>query len=136
MGHIGPQQGLPIACTLTPDAGRAQVEKWRAFNAEYSLGVDRSDDELVVRYEKTDESERRLRKLVAAENSCCSFVDWVIDGNQSELGLIVTGTPGQLAALGIGSSGRSPARAQRRQFNRTREDSPTCGHVVEFRFNV
>lgn len=43
MTHIGPLNGLPIACTLTPAAGKAQVEKWRAFDDDYALETERTD---------------------------------------------------------------------------------------------
>ncbi|MCW4457978.1 hypothetical protein [Microbacterium sp. MPKO10] len=103
MTHIGPLNGLPIACALGPDTGGAQVEKWRAFDAEYALGVERSDAELVVCYERTDDSVRRLSKLVATESACCSFVDWVVDDSHADLRLVVSGTPDQLAALNVGN---------------------------------
>jgi len=102
MDHIGPLNGLPIACALTPDTGRAQVEKWRAFDAEYTLDVERNDVELIVRYEKTEDSVRRLRALVATESTCCSFVNWAIDDSHADLRLVVSGTPEQLAALNVG----------------------------------
>lgn len=102
MDRIGPLDRLPIACALTPETGRAQVEKWRAFDDEYALGVDRSDAELVVHYERTEESTRRLRELVATESTCCSFVDWAIDDSRADLRLVVSGTPEQLAALNVG----------------------------------
>lgn len=52
-------------------------------------------------------SDRRLspalRELVSVASSCCSFVDWrMIGDDQGHLLLVVTGTPEQLAALGIG----------------------------------
>lgn len=78
MTHIGPLSGLPIACTL-PAAGRAQVEKWRAFDEDYALETKRTDTRLTVHYAKVDDSIRRLRELVAVESTCCAFVDWSID---------------------------------------------------------
>lgn len=57
---------------------------------------------LTIHYAKLDDSTRRLRELVAAESTCCAFVDWSIDENHADLRLIVTGTPEQLAALNVG----------------------------------
>ena len=37
MTHIGPLNGLPIACTLTPTAGKAQID---AFMAGHPGGID------------------------------------------------------------------------------------------------
>ncbi|WP_432789353.1 hypothetical protein QYM46_13580 [Brevibacterium sp. K11IcPPYGO002] len=99
----GPLNGLPIACTLTVGAGRDQIERWRAFDDEHALGVERTETRVVMHYARTDVSIRLLRELVAVESSCCSFVDWVIDVDQPDLLLVVTGTPEQLAALSVGN---------------------------------
>lgn len=104
MTHIGPLNELPIACTLTPEAGKAQLQKWRAFDADYALGTDRTNTQLVVRYAKVDDSIARLHELVATESSCCSFVDWAIDHDGADLRLVVTGTADQLAALNVGET--------------------------------
>jgi len=102
MTHIGPLNGLPIACTLTPAAGATQVAKWRALDEDYALETERTDTRLTVHYAKLDDSTRRLRELVAAESACCAFVDWSVDETHADLRLIVTGTPDQLAALNVG----------------------------------
>lgn len=101
MTHVGPLNGLPIACTLTPAAGKAQVEKWRAFDDDYALETERTDTRLTVRYAKVDDSIRRLRDLVAVESTCCAFVSWSIDETHADLRLIITGTPQRLAALNV-----------------------------------
>lgn len=102
MTPTGPLNGLPIACTLTPGAGRDQIERWRAFDDEHALGVERTETRLVVRYARTEASVRRLRELVAVESACCSFVDWRVVDEQVHLRLFVTGTPEQLVALNVG----------------------------------
>lgn len=103
MTPTGPLNDLPIACTLTVGAGRDQVERWRAFDADYLMDTDRTETRLVVHYAKVDDSVQRLRALVDLESDCCSFVDWVIDDNQPDLRLVVTGTPEQLATLNLGN---------------------------------
>lgn len=105
MTHIGPLNGLPIACTLTPAAGKAQIEKWQTFDEEYALGTERTGTRLTIHYAKLDDSTRRLRELVAAESTCCAFVDWSIDESHADLRLIVAGTADQLAALNVESVG-------------------------------
>ena len=99
-------QGLPnavlIACTLTPDAGKEQVEKWRAFDDGYLLDVERGDARIIVHYAKADDSVQRLHDLVAVKSACCSFVDWSIDESHADLRLVVTGSAEQLAALDVG----------------------------------
>lgn len=102
MNRIGPLGGLPIACALTPDAGRVQIEHWRAYDDEHALDVERTETRIVVHYARTDESVRRLHALVEVESSCCSFVDWKVEDEQDYLRLVVTGSAEQLAALDVG----------------------------------
>ncbi len=99
MTQIGPLNDLPIACTLTPDAGKVQVEKWQTFNADYGLTTERTDGRITIHYAKVDDSIRRLRELIETESACCAFVTWDIDDTHHDLRLIVTGSPDQLAAL-------------------------------------
>lgn len=99
---VGPLGGLPIACALAPTAGREQLERWRAFDDEHLLDVERADTRLVVHYAKTDDSAQRLRDLAATESSCCSFVDWEVDDDHADLRRVVTGTPDQLTTLSLG----------------------------------
>lgn len=79
------------------------MERWRAFDADYLIEAERTDIRLVVRYVKVDDSMRRLRTLVDLESDCCSCVDWVIGVDQTDLLLVVTGKPEQLAALSVGN---------------------------------
>lgn len=98
-----PRGDLPIACTLPTIAdAKAQVERWRAFDADYALGSDLTDTELVIHYAKVADSIERLRALVEVERRCCAFVDWRIEEDHPDLRLIATGTPDQLAALNVG----------------------------------
>lgn len=90
---------LPIACALTPDAGRVQLARWRAFDADYALSTERTDSQIVVHYARDEESARQLQQLVATERECCSFVNWTIIDGETDLRLIVTGTRDQLAAV-------------------------------------
>lgn len=107
MSDIGPLNGLPIACALTPTAGQEQVERWRAFDDDYALSIERTETQIIVHYAKVEDSITRLRDLVAAESACCSFARWTIDHAHADLRLIVTGTPEQLAALTITSNAPS-----------------------------
>ena len=102
MSRVGPLDGVPMACTLTPSTGKQQVERWRAFDDDHLLDVERTGTTLTVRYARSADSVRRLRDLVEVESGCCSFVDWTIDDSHDGLRLVVSGTPEQLAALTVG----------------------------------
>lgn len=97
---------LPIACALTPDRGRDQVEKWRAFDNDYLLGVERTETQQTAHYVTGDDSMQRLQELVAIESDCCSFVDWTIDTNHTDLWLVINGSAEQLAALDVEFGGQ------------------------------
>ena len=99
----------PVACTLPFEVAKAQLEKWRAFDAEFAVGAERTDSRLIIRYAKRDGAIRRLHELVAVERRCCAFVDWSIDDRGDDLRLVVTGTPFELDALGR----ELPARGRR-----------------------
>lgn len=101
MTHIGPLNGLPIACTLTPDAGREQLARWQDFDADYALTRDTEAGQLTVHYANNDDSQTRLRELVATESRCCSFVDWRIDDTNHDLRLVIRGTDDAIATLNI-----------------------------------
>ncbi len=103
MTRAGPLNELPIACTLTPGAGKDQAERWHVFEDEYALRDDCVPDKLVVHYARTVVSERRLRELVALEDDCCSLVDRTVDEHQAALRFAVTGDSDQLGALNVRS---------------------------------
>lgn len=60
---IEPLSGLPTACALAPDTGRAQLEKRHAFDDDYLHSVEGAETRMVVHYSKVRDSTRRLRAL-------------------------------------------------------------------------
>ena len=70
---------IPIACTLTPDGFTARMGLIDALAADGL--IDRADTErgLRVRLRDTPEIEQRTRELVAAESSCCAFLDFQLN---------------------------------------------------------
>lgn len=99
---IGPLAEVPLACTLTPDAGREQVQRWRRFDQKHALRRESTPTALTVHYARTPGAVEKLQELVDAESACCSFVDWRIEDDGTDLRLVVSGSPDQLAALSIG----------------------------------
>lgn len=51
---------LPVACTLTPGAGAAQLAAWQEFNDDYLLDIDRTAAQITVHYPKIDDATARL----------------------------------------------------------------------------
>lgn len=98
---IGPLSQVPHACTLTPDAGREQLQRWHQFDRRHALRRESSATALTVHYARTPDGVEELRGLVEAESACCSFVDWHIEDDGARLRLVVSGSAEQLAALSI-----------------------------------
>lgn len=99
MYHLGPLNSIPIACTLSAETGRAQVDRWHRFDDRYALSRTITGDRLVVHYACSDESTAELSELVTTEKSCCAFVTWSVETDNNDLRLVVTGTPEQIEAL-------------------------------------
>lgn len=92
---------LPIACSLSAAEGKAQLDKWRAFDEAHLIATEELPGAYVATYTRDADTERTLRALVATESSCCSFADWSVEASGTDLQLIVRGSPDALAALSI-----------------------------------
>ena len=82
---------LPIACTLTPDAMDARLGLFDALAADGLLERTVTDAGLRVRLRDTPEIERRTRELVAAESTCCAFLDFELGREGGDLVLTIAG---------------------------------------------
>ena len=82
---------LPIACTLTPDGMTARLELIDALTADGLLDRTPTAAGLRVRLRDTPEIERRTRALVAAESSCCAFLDFDLGREGGDLVLDICG---------------------------------------------
>lgn len=81
--------GVPIACTLRPEALRGQVEQWQALlrHADRRAPIDDG-----VRVELSSDSPvQELWRLVAAEQDCCQFLRFAITVDARGVGLEVRG---------------------------------------------
>lgn len=90
---------LPIACTLTPSAGAAQLAAWRAFNTDHLIAVERHAASTVATYANDVDTRARLEALVAAERTCCAFVEWSLEATGDALRVTATGAPDAVASL-------------------------------------
>lgn len=80
----------PLACTLTAGDERSR----RAWIDDLSQRVEsrtQTPDGAVLRFRAEAESELQLRALVAAEASCCPFLELAVTANRDELELTVRG---------------------------------------------
>ncbi len=82
---------LPIACALTPDGMIARLALIDALAADGLLDRILIDAGLQVRLRDTPDIEQRIRALVAAESTCCAFLDFDLGRDDGALVLDITG---------------------------------------------
>lgn len=82
---------IPIACTLTPEGFASRMSLIDAVAADGL--IDRTDTEhgLRVRLRDTPEIEQRTRALIAAESTCCAFLNFTLDREGGALVLEISG---------------------------------------------
>ncbi|MDQ3677898.1 MAG: hypothetical protein M3401_14070 [Actinomycetota bacterium] len=85
--------GLPLACTLSADDGKARMRRWQALAEVGHPSVRRSGHRLEVRYEPQPGVRDELEALAAAERQCCSFVGWEVSQDGRHPILHVTADP-------------------------------------------
>jgi hypothetical protein len=83
----------PIVCTLSPDGLAARLALIDALASDGLLDRAATGTGLRVRLRDTPEIEQRTRELVAAESSCCAFLDFDLGRDGGDLVLDVSGPP-------------------------------------------
>jgi hypothetical protein len=82
----------PIACTLMPDGMTARLALIEELAADGLLDRTATEAGLRVRLRDTPEIERRTRALIAAESTCCAFLDFDLARENGVLVLDITGS--------------------------------------------
>ncbi|HTE59969.1 MAG TPA: hypothetical protein VK631_06420 [Solirubrobacteraceae bacterium] len=82
---------LPIACTLTPEGMTARRALIDALAADGLLDRTATDLGLRLRLRDTPDIEQRTRALIAAESSCCAFLDFDLGREDGDLALAISG---------------------------------------------
>ena len=82
---------LPIACTLTPEGITARRALIDALAADGLLDQTATDSGLRLRLRDTPDIEQRTRALIAAESSCCAFLDFDLGREDGDLALAISG---------------------------------------------
>jgi hypothetical protein len=111
---IPDRTSLPVACTLTPGTGAAQLAAWREFTDDNLLDIDRDPGQVTAHHARVDEAVVRLTELVRTEQSCCAFAAWSIDTSHPDLRLTVTGADDALDALTFLEHTPAPTRKEAR----------------------
>ena len=82
---------LPIACTLTPGGMTARMALIDALATDGLLDRSATESGMRVRLRDTPDIERRTRELVAAESTCCAFLDFNLARENGDLVLDISG---------------------------------------------
>ena len=93
LSYVG-ADGAPIACTLTTGELRSRVNELSALSARALRSREPIDGGGRLTFDADDEVKDAVRRAVAAEASCCSFLTMRLDRVGDALVLEVTGPPG------------------------------------------
>ncbi|MBA2240308.1 MAG: arsenite methyltransferase [Solirubrobacterales bacterium] len=88
----GDHSGPPIACSLSSGEKGERLDAWRAVAAAALLESSVEERGLSLRLRHDAEAE--LRRLIAAESSCCPFLDFDLRSDGPDLRLTVAGPGG------------------------------------------
>ena len=87
-----------VACSLNADGQRERLGEWAEVLGKARSSVP-TDDGARYSFAASDELERQLRALAAAEAECCSFLDFEIARRAGTIELTVTSPAAGLEAL-------------------------------------
>jgi hypothetical protein len=77
-----------IACTLSPSRMTERGEEIRALGRDGLEAVEREATRVMLRFRQDPRIRERVARVVAAESSCCAFLDFAIA--DSEHATVVT----------------------------------------------
>jgi hypothetical protein len=85
---------VPIACSLTSNAARSQLEEWRDLLIRSSTARERtSATELAFRLNQDLSQLTELVRLAQREKACCAFFDFTIRIDADQVTLCVSVPP-------------------------------------------
>lgn len=84
----------PIACTLTAAELAVRTDDTAALARRALRSRAPIPDGARLTFDAGEETERRLREIIAAEAQCCAFLHMELRRAEDELVLEITGPPG------------------------------------------
>ncbi len=100
----------PVACTLTSADLAARAGRWEQLAARAMTGRTETARGLRISFRAEPGAEEELRKLVAVENECCAWADWMVEAHGGQLVLDVRSHGDGIATLHSMFTGLLPAR--------------------------
>jgi hypothetical protein len=105
---------MPVACSLTSADLAAQAGRWEQLAARAMTGRAETAHGLRISFRPEEGAEDELCKLVAVENECCRWADWMVQTGAGQLVLDVRSTGDGIATLHSMFTGLQPSKTAHR----------------------
>ena len=106
-----PDEGAPVACSLTQAALADQAGRWERLAARAMTGRQQTAHGVRIGFRAGAQEE--LRALVAVETQCCPWATWTVHADGAELVLDVRSAGEGIAALHAMFTSPGPAAVPR-----------------------
>jgi hypothetical protein len=81
-----------IACSLDAGGQQARLSDWAELLSQ-AAASEATDDGVRYSFAAGDELEKRIRDLAAAEQACCSFLEFAVSRTGAQVEMIITAPP-------------------------------------------
>lgn len=89
----------PVACALTPAGLAAQATRWQRLTARAMTERTQTAHGLRITFRPEPGVEEELRGLVAVENQCCPWANWMVETGAQQVVLDVRSAGDGIATL-------------------------------------
>jgi hypothetical protein len=89
----------PIACTLDPAQMPQRGDEIRALGRDGLEAVERRERDVTLRFRPDPAIRERVEGIVAAESSCCAFLDFTLAATDDATMLTITAPEGAERAV-------------------------------------
>ena len=90
---------IPIACTLDAAQMKVRGEDIRALGRDALWAVERGERRVTLRFRPGPEIRARVESIVAAESSCCAFLDFTLADEENATVLTIATPEGGEATM-------------------------------------
>jgi hypothetical protein len=89
----------PIACTLDPAQMPQRRDEIRAVGRAGLRAVERGERQVTLRFRRDAAIRERLERIVAAESSCCAFLDFTLADEEDAILMTIAAPEGAEPAM-------------------------------------
>jgi hypothetical protein len=80
---------VPLACCLGPEEQSSRLADMRSLGQAALLDAETGPRKAVLRFAASEETRTRLQRLIAAEASCCAFLDFTVRADDDPIVLTI-----------------------------------------------